>query len=90
MRRVRRERRVAAAAAVRARTGAHQQPRCHGRIAKRRGFVVSVIVRFRLECTVMMRMVRMMRMVVLGACVRGWLLGVLSCVVVMVMVMVVR
>lgn len=51
---------------------------------------MSVIVRFRLECTVMMRMVRMMRMVVLGACVRGWLLGVLSCVVVMVMVMVVR
>lgn len=88
MRRVRRERRVAAAAAVRARTGAHQQPRCHGRIAKRRGFVVSVIVRFRLECTVVMRMVRMMRMV-LGACVRGWLLGVLSCVV-MVMVVVVR
>ena len=50
---------------------------------------MSVIVRFRLECTVMMRMVRMMRMVVLGACVRGWLLGVLSCVV-MVMVVVVR
>ena len=49
---------------------------------------MSVIVRFRLECTVVMRMVRMMRMV-LGACVRGWLLGVLSCVV-MVMVVVVR